>query len=151
MSERWGEDGERGGGGEELGKGGYGRELLTVSMAFLLPLLRERTYHSTANYIAHRGCHVDVFSNDKIRAQYGDLIFVPSPLSPILLPYHPYPTVLLLLSIVRRVMSYHELQPGHRPQSAFKRLACLDQVEHVGVVGCLSGKSGIVRCAVEEG
>lgn len=56
----------------------------------------------------------------------------------------------MLLSIVRRVMSYHELQPRHSPQSPFERVARLDQVEHVGVVGCLSGKSGIVRCAIEK-
>lgn len=68
-----------------------------------------------------------------------------------LLSYDPDSAVVRFSAILRGIMSDHELQTLHSLQAGFESFAGLDKIELSGIVGCLGGDGGIVRCSVEKG
>ena len=108
-------------------------------------------YQPAIKDVAHRRRHVDILTHDVVRADSCYLVLCALSLTPVLLSYNPDPAMVMLGIILRRVMSDHEFQPLHRPQSTLKCFPSLDNVEHVGIMERLCGQGGVVGGSIEEG
>jgi len=112
------------------------------------------TYQPTIQYAPHRRRHIHVFSNHEIRSDRRDhsiASIIHLALPPILLADHPYPAVVDLGPILRRILRDHKLEPLHLPQLPFERYACLEQRVPFRPVKRLVANDGVVGGRVEEG
>ena len=104
----------------------------------------DSTYQPATKNVPHGRRHVDILAHDIVRADSYNLVLRALSLTPSLFPYNPDPAMVLLGIIFRRVMSDHEFQPLHRPQSALKSFPSLDNVEHIGVIERLRRQGSVV-------
>lgn len=108
-------------------------------------------YHPTSNNVTQRRRHIDILPHQIIRADWCHFVRTTLPLASILLSYDPYPTVLLLGIILRRILRDHKLEPLHRAQSFFKCIPSLDDIEHILIVHGLSHQRRVIGCCVKVG
>lgn len=100
-------------------------------------------YQFCVENVAHRGCHVDVLSNDKVRAHWSDLVRHPFSFLPLLFPDDPDAIMIKDGFLFRGIMSHHVLYSLHFPECTLKRLPCLDDMVCV-LIKEGSGREGIV-------
>lgn len=107
------------------------------------------THNLGSQNVGQVGRLVNIHAHDEIRLMNRNLVLLPTPLPPRLLPDDPNSRP--VLAHVRRRVNDDILQAGHGLESRLEKLARCDVLEHLRVRHGLAVNNGIVGGAVEEG
>lgn len=110
------------------------------------------TYHPAGDDVVERRGLVDVFANNKVGIQNGNLIVAGRDLAPVLLANDPQALGDLWFAVkVLGTEGDDKLEARHAAQGGLEVVASAEDVGHGRVVHCLRGEGGIIGGLVEKG